>query len=347
MFWKRKRADKMNPIIKADNVAYPTLQVPDLDLQEKFLIHFGMHRVERTEDTLYMRGDGPQPFIHKTVLGEQKFVASAFSALSIDDLKKLSKTESFGDVEELTSPGGGYRVFGLDPDGIGVEVVHGIQDRAMDGDLDPVEVNIGGVRDETFRRFNQIKRFQKGAYPRIKRYGHYGLNSNDIPGALEWYHAHLGIIASDILKPPPADETAPIMGIFARLDRGEKPADHHCIFWLPAGMQSGGKTGLNHVSYEMVNLDDVFMGHEILEKKGYELEWGVGRHYQGSQIFDYWRSPFMQTHEHQIDGDVFDNTVPPQIVNVTEDGNPEDPEAGPSQWGPPINFQTFGDERGL
>jgi hypothetical protein len=191
------------------------------------------------------------------------------------------------------------------------------------------------------------KRFQKGAYPQIKRFGHYGFNTTDIPATQEWYHEHLGIIATDILKPPPADDSAPIMGIFARLDRGAQPTDHHSVFWISADMQSNGKPGLNHVSYEMVNIDDVFMGHEILQKEGYELEWGPGRHYQGSQLFDYWRSPFRQIHEHQTDGDVFDNTLPPQIVNLEGDGDPANPEPGPSQWGGPIPFDTFGDETGL
>ena len=145
----------------------------------------------------------------------------------------------------------------------------------------------------------------------------------------------------------PGGEAGPLLGIFSRCDRGEKPADHHSIFFLPALSQSNGKPGLNHVSFEMVNVDDVFMGHEILAKKGYELEWGIGRHYQGSQIFDYWRSPFGQIHEHQTDGDVFDNTFPPQIVDVMLDGDPNNPEMGPSQWGPAINMETFGDERGL
>ena len=70
-------------------------------------------------------------------------------------------------------------------------------------------------------------------------------------------------------------------------------------------------------------------------------------HILGSQIFDYWRSPFQQIHEHQTDGDVFDNTVPPQIVDITQDGDPQNPEMGPSQWGPAINLQTFGDKRGV
>ena len=35
-----------------------------MDIQEQFLIHFGMHTVEKTaDDVLIMRGDGPQPFI--------------------------------------------------------------------------------------------------------------------------------------------------------------------------------------------------------------------------------------------------------------------------------------------
>ena len=113
-------------------------------------------------------------------------------------------------------------------------------------------------------------------------------------------------------------------------------------------MLSEGKPGLNHVSFEMLQIDDVLRGHEILQRNkeefDYELEWGVGRHYQGAQVFDYWRSPFKQTHEHQTDGDYFDNTFPPNEVNVMEDGLESDG-PGPSQWGPDINFATFGDSR--
>ncbi|MEM7019119.1 MAG: VOC family protein, partial [Pseudomonadota bacterium] len=301
--------------------------------------------VELTDDTLYMRGAGPQQYIHVTKLGDKKFLSTAFYACSMEDLEKLSKTDSFSDVEEMSSPGGGFKTSAQDPDGIGVEIVYGIAPRKIDDDLSPVEVNVGGIDNSNFRRINEIKRFQKGGYPRIKRFGHCGLNTTNLEVSLEWYNQHLGIIATDLLKP--GGEAGPLFGIFARCDRGEKPADHHSIFWLPAQQQSEGIPGLNHVSYEMVNIDDVFMGHEVLEKKGYELEWGIGRHYQGSQIFDYWRSPFDQIHEHQTDGDVFDNTFPPQVVDILQDGDPNNPEPGPSQWGPSINMETFGDKRGL
>ena len=335
----------MDPIIKVDDMAYATLQVPDLDKQEKFLINFGMKRVMRTETTLYMRGDGPQPFVHVSKLGQQKFLGNTFYACSMQDLESLAATEPFSDINEMTSPGGGFETSAIDPDGIGVNVVFGIQPRTVESDLNAIEFNVGGVERENFRRINQIKRFEKGAYPRIKRYAHCGINVMDLEKSLAWYHQYLGIIASDLLKP--GGEAGPLFGIFARCDRGSKPADHHSIFFLPALSQSNGKPGLNHVSYEMVNIDDVFMGHEILDKQGYELEWGIGRHYQGSQIFDYWRSPFGQIHEHQTDGDVFDNTHPPQVVDVLLDGDPTNPQPGPSQWGPAINMETFGDERGL
>ena len=152
----------MKPIIKADSVVYPTLQVPDLDVQEQFLVHFGMHLVEKTDDTLYMRGEGPQPFIHVTKRGEQKFVGSAYAALSMEDLEKISQSDSFGDIEEMTSPGGGFRTSAVDPNGIGVDVVFGIEPRETESDLMPIEFNVGGIADENFRRINQTKRLIRG-----------------------------------------------------------------------------------------------------------------------------------------------------------------------------------------
>ncbi len=334
-------------IVKADDVAYPILQAPDLEVQEKFLLDFGMDRVARTEDHLYMRGEGPQSFIHVTHLGEKKFVGMAFEASAMDDVEKLSRADGFSAVEEMDSPGGGFRTHGLDPDGNRIELIFGRKQRQLDSDLAAQEINVGGIDHGNFRRLNQIKRFPKGQTPRIKRFGHIGIHMGDVQASLDWYNIHLGIIATDIVKPPPADEDTPIGGIFSRLDRGDKPSDHHSIFMVATNEITDNKPGLNHVSYEMVDIDDVFMGHEILNKAGYELEWGIGRHYLGSQIFDYWRSPFGHVHEHQTDGDVFDNSFPPQVVNAGEVGDPKDPARGQSQWGPSLNPDTFGDARGL
>ena len=241
----------MDPIIKAVDVQYCTLQCPDLDVQEQFLIHFGMHTVEKTDNMLLMRGEGPQPFIEKCIKGEKKFISASFLAASMDDLNKLSESESFSEVEELNTPGGGFVTRAMDPDGIGVEVVYGIENRPDYDEVAPYPTNEG----TNVNRVNQIKRYPKGSYPKIIRFAHYGINSNNISAALEWYNNHLGIIPSDKLWfGDSGDSNTPLMGCFARLDRGLTPADHHSIFWLDANNQSEGIAGLNHVSFEMLNL---------------------------------------------------------------------------------------------
>ena len=45
----------------------------------------------------------------------------------MNDLNKLSKTEDFSEVKKLKSPGGGFVVEALDPDGLKVEVIFGMK----------------------------------------------------------------------------------------------------------------------------------------------------------------------------------------------------------------------------
>tara|TARA_Y100000816_G_scaffold138288_1_gene97866 strand:+ start:2839 stop:3846 length:1008 start_codon:yes stop_codon:yes gene_type:complete len=330
----------MEPIIKAIDVQYCTLQCPDLDIQEQFLIHFGMHTVEKTDEMLLMKGDGPQPFIEKVLKGEKKFISNAFLAASMQDLEKISKTDSFSDIEELSTPGGGFVSKGKDLDGFGVEVVFGIKE------LEKTSETIPTNEGRTVNRVNQMKRFVKGSYPRILRFAHCGLNAINPLESFEWYQQHLGLLATDkLFMGDPKDSETPLFGIFSRLDKGMDPADHHTLFFLSAPFLSEGKPVMNHVSFEMFNIDDVFTGYEMLDSKkeefNYFQEWGIGRHYQGSQLFDYWRNPFGQTHEHQTDGDMFDNTFPTRELNVQKDEIGLGNEPNESQWGPAIS-NTFG-----
>ena len=79
----------------------------------------------------------------------------------MDDLHKLSESESFSKVEELTTPGGSFVTRAMDPDGIGVEVVYGIENRPDYDEVAPYPTNEG----TNVNRVNQIKRY-KGSYPR-------------------------------------------------------------------------------------------------------------------------------------------------------------------------------------
>jgi len=64
------------------------------------------------------------------------------------------------------------------------------------------------------------------------------------------------------------------------------------------------KTGLNHLSFEVSDIDDVCVGHDYLKQFGkYEHMWGIGRHVLGSQVYDYWADPWGHVHEHWADSD--------------------------------------------
>ncbi|PRC49164.1 2,3-dihydroxybiphenyl 1,2-dioxygenase, partial [Mycobacterium sp. ITM-2017-0098] len=69
-------------------------------------------------------------------------------------------------------------------------------------------------------------------------------------------------------------------------------------------------------------------------ERGYHRSWGIGRHIQGSQIFDYWRDPDGLLVEHFADGDMFDNTLEPGWAPFTA--------TGLAQWGPPVTKDFLG-----
>jgi len=306
----------MNPTIKVRDVAYPRLQAPDLDAMEAFLLDFGMVRAERTTDTLYMRGCGTAPYVHVVHVGEPGFRGFAFEAVSRDDLDRVAALDGFTPVRPLGAPGGGWFTSTRDPNGIAVEVVFGIERVAPLADGAPRRLNMG----TSVQRVGVLQRVQSGP-SRIRRFGHLALNVPDVRTTLDWYRARFGLIESDVVS---LAHGLPL-AVFTRCDRGAEPADHHTILF--AGSLGGaGAASLNHLSWEVVDLDDIHAGNEFLQARGRHHEWGIGRHLLGSQVFDYWRDPWGHIHEHWTDGDQLDASVP--AGEVTPDA------ALSSQWGP-------------
>ena len=321
-------------VIKVRDVAYPIIQVPELKVQEEFLQDFGMKTAFKDDNFLFMRGAGKEQYLHVSREGERKFIGTAFYANSLEDLNALSKEDKFSSVEEIEAPGGGFKVTGEDLDGIIIEVVCGIEERKPDKEsLKNIPSNLGGVDRKDFQRINETKRVGKPRSSTIKKIGHIGHNVADVSKSFEWYNKYFGFIPSDIVA-----VTDDLYGaMFCRCDLGEEPTDHHTLL-IGSNLTSAGISGLNHVSYEVADVDDVFLGHEVLKDKGYRHEWGIGRHYLGSQVFDYWRSPYGHVHEHMCDTDVFDNKKEPGITNVAE--------AVGMQWGPDLTG-TFGNDEGV
>jgi len=300
-------------VVKAADFLWGRLRSPDLDQAEEFLTDFGFKRAARTKDKLFMRGTDPVHHIHVTELGPSKFIGFGYAVASEDDLKKAAKAPGSSGIETLDEPGGGKRVRLTDPNGYQIELIHGLESVPKL----PVLKNVINWGEEKNRRAGGLCRVPKTP-SQVKRIGHGVLMSTDIGKTLKWYREVIGLLQSDDVY---AGDKANIIGSFNRLDRGDDFVDHHAFFCI-----AGPKTGLNHLSFEVRDVDDVMIGHEYLAgKKKYKHVWGIGRHILGSQIYDYWSDPWGRVHEHWTDTDVLNARAPANLVAAEE--------ALASQWG--------------
>jgi catechol 2,3-dioxygenase-like lactoylglutathione lyase family enzyme len=278
-------------MIKVRDIAYARFAAPDLDVMEKWVKDFGLVVTARTDDRLFARGTDPEPYIHVTERGEPGFRGIAFEAASRDDLLACAELEGASAVEKLDAPGGGERVCFTDPDGYGVEVVHG---REL---MEPLAVraaaplNLGSER----RRIGRLQRVAAGPSC-VKRIGHAGVIVSDFRRSEAWYKSRFGFVSSDEVQLGAPDN---VVAAFMRCDLGAEPTDHHTLVCVGLG-----EVGLDHIAFEVEDFDAVMLGHDYLEKAGYRHKMGVGRHILGSQVYDYWQDPWGHTLEHFTDGDL-------------------------------------------
>lgn len=307
-------------VIKIRDLAYGRLRAPDLDAMEEFLTHFGMIRADRTPNALYMRGTDPPHHIHVTEKGDPAFVGLAYHAASEDDLRRLAQAPGASAVETVDEPGGGKRVRLREPNGFQIEVVHGMQ--ALPAiPVGRLEMNTGR---EPLRRAGTLMRFPKSPAP-IKRIGHGVLATPKVRETVAWFRETLGFLCSDDVYAGDKDN---LIGSFNRCDRGDEYVDHHTLFCV-----RNERAGLNHLSFEVPDVDAVFLDHEYLAQLGkYEHMWGVGRHLLGSQVYDYWCDPWRRVHERWADTDRLNARSGSHLLPAEE--------ALTSQWGedPPEKF---------
>jgi catechol 2,3-dioxygenase-like lactoylglutathione lyase family enzyme len=63
-------------------------------------------------------------------------------------------------------------------------------------------------------------------------------------------------------------------------------SDHHSM-----ALARGSGPSLNHMAYEMQTIDGLMGGSGRLKKNGFNIEWGVGRHGPGNNVFSYFIEP--------------------------------------------------------
>ncbi|QIW95635.1 hypothetical protein AMS68_001153 [Peltaster fructicola] len=293
-------------IVKLSHMRY---QHPDLEVITTFLRDFGMHVVRRTDTEAWFRGYGPDQYCYYARLGEKAFLGGTFEVESQEELVKASQIAGAGKIEDLhNAPGGGKMVTLHDAEGFPVNLIYG-QNPASKGDL-PEKLIYNDESDKP--RVRQFHRFRAGAAA-VHKLGHFGLCVQDFDTQMAWYTKHFNFAPSDILYVPLPDSGSKgtagpqtkDVAVFAHIDRGEVPVDHHSFF-----MTTNATSHVHHASFEVHDYDTQHLGHQWLGKQGYTSVWGIGRHILGSQIFDYWWDPHGFMIEHYADGDLVNHETP-------------------------------------
>jgi Glyoxalase/Bleomycin resistance protein/Dioxygenase superfamily len=312
-----------NPVIKVADIAWLEFEKPDLIRAEAFARVFGFQTARRDPGELQLRGtDAGAPCMMVRRGQRTRFTGVAFRACDEVDVLRLAEA-SGATVRPLPESVGGLSVDLVDPSGVLVRVVAGMHKQPELPAQQPHVFNFG---HETLRT-NATQRPPR-APARVQRLGHVVLQSTKYLLTLNWYLDKLGMIVSDFLFFPGQRQRGPTMS-FIRCDRGSEPADHHTL-----AIALGPANRYVHSAYQVSDLDALAAGGEYLRDRGYFRSWGIGRHIQGSQIFDYWRDPDGFLVEHFTDGDMFDNTLEPGWAPFTA--------SGLAQWGPPATKDFLG-----
>jgi catechol 2,3-dioxygenase-like lactoylglutathione lyase family enzyme len=312
-----------NPVIKVADLAWLEFDKPDLSRAAAFARAFGFQTAAATPDELHLRGsDAGSPCVIIRRGPATRFRGFAFRADDEADLLRLAgKTGST--PAPLPDRLGGLAVELVDPSGNPVKVVAGLHEMPALAGQEPHVFNFG----HQLNRANATQRPPRQP-ARVQRLGHVVLSSTKYLQTLDWYLEHFGLIVSDFLFYAGQRGRGPTMS-FIRCDRGSTPTDHHTM-----AMALGPANRYVHSAFQVSDLDALAAGGEFLKEQGYFRSWGIGRHIQGSQLFDYWRDPDGFLVEHFADGDMFDNTV--------ETGWSPFTASGLAQWGPPASKDFLG-----
>ncbi len=308
-------------VICVEDMVYARYQAPDLDVMESFLTDFGMRRVERTAQALYMRGSGTAPVVHITEQGAPATLGFGLRAQSEADLHTLAAAVG-QPVEDNAEPGGGKIVRVLDPDGLRIDVLWGQTPAEAVAVRAPVAPNPAVDR----QRLGQVVRIAPGASS-VMRCGHVALLVSDFNKSLAFYQEVLGFRPSDTYYAGVPDNK---IAAFMHCGLGQVYTDHHTVALISA---QDGVGRFDHTAFEVIDLDDLMHGNAHLASKGYKHSWGIGRHIQGSQLFDYWRDPFGHKIEHWTDGDLVNDDTPVGNAQISDNEL--------SQWAPPLTPEFF------
>jgi catechol 2,3-dioxygenase-like lactoylglutathione lyase family enzyme len=242
----------MSDPIRVDFLRGIVMRAPGVLATTDFYVNnWGMTVAKRTNDAVYFRGTGPEPFIYG--LREDPTYGIDYINLGLHERSRIDALHDklvkagvpvLSKPANLDTPGGGYGFMAVDPDARRLRFAADVQNNA------DTEDKLGMPRKAS----------------------HVVLNTPDLARAQKFYEDQLGFRASDF--------SANQM-VFLRCS-----SDHHSIAFNQAVYASA-----NHVAFEMIDIDSFMRGIGRMRVKGQSPSWGPGRHGPGNNPFAYFVSP--------------------------------------------------------
>jgi catechol-2,3-dioxygenase len=215
-----------------------------------------------------------------------------------DELRTRLGKAGHSEVEALPDQGEGLWV--RDPDGMRVQFIEALP--ATYRDFIPIGRNFDG----TATRVDNPRWLQLDALTRPRRLGHVLKFTANLAAAEHFYLEVLDLKLSDRVE-----------GRLSFWNHG-LGGDHH-IF----GAIQSSHPGLHHASFEVADMDEIGIGAQHMAERGHALQWGLGRHTFGSNLFTYIQDPWGSWVEYFCDMDV---------ITCSWQGKTWD--APPAVWGP-------------
>lgn len=322
----------INMKITLSRLSHVIYQHPDLDVFKSFAKDFGFEQtdIQPEQEAVFLRGYGKDQYVYIACQApareEEKFIGGGFVAKTEDDFNQACQLPNAEVVDVGRWPGAGKMVKVRDPNGFEIRVLWNQEERT------PPELGVSVVKGGRPTMNGALDKPRKGDFTRmiespamIHKLGHFGYETDNYEATWQWYNRHFNLKPSDILYLPGNTSNGNKevdVATFFHLDLGPEYVDHHSF--LLTRKQSPG-TAVHHASFEVEDLDAQFMGHQWLLDRGHSLVWGIGRHVNGSQIFDYWHDPNEFIVEHYADGDLVNEDT--EMVRV--------PAGKMAVWGPP------------
>lgn len=255
--------------------------VTDMEKTRRFAEDFGLRTVSQAGGRLFMRTSGGDAWCYGAQQSDTRgFLGLGFLVESEADLHEAVEKHGATPIRELDAPGGGRAVTLTSPEGLKVDLVHGIGGEQPQDPHPDLKLNTPAAR----ARLAEAQSKRPLGPATLYRLGHLGLFARDYRASSAWFEQVLGLKCSDSMHVP-NDPEHTIVGFF-RIDRGDEWVDHHTIFLAQAD-----RTDLHHISFEVQDYEAQFRAHRWLQAQGWEPNWGVGRHPLGSHVFDVWFDP--------------------------------------------------------